>query len=211
MNIRVIILDFDGTIVESVGIKDTAFESIFSGYPEKLADIMEYHRSHNATIRYEKFKYITEVILHQPYNETIGQQLSEKFSQRVFKKIVACPFVLGAKEFLEYCYGKLPLYLISMTPEEELMRILEVRHLAIYFKKIYAYPWKKKESIQDILRQEPCSSGQAVFIGDTPEDYQAAREGLVRFVGRDSGRPFGTGDIPLFKDFTAIRKYLTSE
>ena len=128
MSEKVIALDFDGVIVESVGIKDQAFEEVFKQYPEQLAQIMEYHRSHNATIRYDKFKYITETILHQPYSETIGQKLGEEFSRYIFKKIVACPSVPGAKEFLEYFYGKRPLYLISMTPEEELMRILQARH-----------------------------------------------------------------------------------
>lgn len=208
MNIRVLALDFDGVIVESVGIKDQAFEEIFKQYPEQLAQIMEYHRSHNATIRYDKFKYITETILHQPYSETIGQKLGEKFSRYVFKKIVACPSVPGAKEFLEYFYGRLPLYLISMTPEEELTSILKARNLATYFKKVYAYPWEKKESIQDILRQEQCAPQQVVFIGDTLEDYQTANECFVHFVGRYSGRPFGQLDIPLYKDLTALKNHL---
>ncbi|MDO8571548.1 MAG: HAD hydrolase-like protein [bacterium] len=208
MNIQAIVLDFDGSIVESVGIKDKAFESLFREYPEQLSDIMEYHRSHNATIRYEKFKYITEEILHQSYSEIIDRKLSEEFSRFIFEKIVACPYVSGAKEFLEYFYGTLPLYLISMTPEEELASILQARHLSMYFKKIYAYPWKKKDGIQNILHNERCSPEQLVFIGDTLEDYQAASECGAHFIGRYSGRPFGQLDIPLFKDLTAMRNYL---
>lgn len=211
MNIRAIALDFDGVIVESVGIKDKAFESIFGEHPEQLAEIMEYHRSHNATIRYEKFKYITEVILRQPYNETIGKKLSKDFSKQVVQKIIACPEVSGTKEFLKYFYGKLPLYLISMTPEEELIRILQARCLKNYFNKIYAYPWKKKESIQDILYQEQYSPPQLLFIGDTSEDYEAASECGVDFIGRNSGRSWGPLNVPVFKDLITAKDYLVSE
>ena len=46
MELKTIILDFDGTLVESVGIKDAAFEALFSEYPEHLECIMAYHLSH---------------------------------------------------------------------------------------------------------------------------------------------------------------------
>ena len=61
---RLLILDFDGTLVESVGVKDEAFALLFKDFPEHLDDIMQYHISHNATIRFEKFEYIFNNILH---------------------------------------------------------------------------------------------------------------------------------------------------
>ncbi len=75
MNPRAIILDFDGTIVESVGIKDQAFEALFDQYPEHFDEIMQYHLAHNATIRFDKFKFIAENILHINYTD----QLSERW------------------------------------------------------------------------------------------------------------------------------------
>ena len=57
------ILDFDGVVVESVGIKDQAFRQLYQDFPQHLDRIMEYHLSHNATIRFEKFRYIAENIL----------------------------------------------------------------------------------------------------------------------------------------------------
>ena len=102
MKFKTIILDFDGTIVESVGIKDQAFRELFRGYPECLDRIMDYHLAHNATIRYDKFQYITENILGQVYTEEAKQRLSGQFSDLVFERIVNCPYVNGARDFLEY-------------------------------------------------------------------------------------------------------------
>ena len=65
---KLILLDFDGVIIESVGIKDEAFEKLYQNYPKHLTQIMEYHLSHNATIRFIKFRYIVENILNEPYS-----------------------------------------------------------------------------------------------------------------------------------------------
>ncbi len=147
MNIKTIILDFDGTIVESVGIKDRAFETLFREYPDHLDEIMKYHLSHNATVRFDKFRYIVEKILGQEYGGETERKLSEAFSKLVFERIVQCPCVAGAEEFLDYFWSRIPLYLISVSPAEELERILKARDLNKYFEKIYAIPWVKKEAM----------------------------------------------------------------
>lgn len=208
MKVKTIILDFDGTIVESVGIKDWAFEALFREYPDKLDEIMRYHLSHNATIRFEKFKYITENILRQEYNEDVEGGLSRGFSDLVVKKIIECPYVPGAMEFLEYFHEILPLYLVSVSPGDELDKILTARDLKKYFKKIYPSPWKKSDAVFDILREENLSPKQTLFIGDSLEDYQSAQAARVSFIGRDSGRSFQGARINVFNDFVDIRAFL---
>lgn len=57
--IEVIILDFDGVVVESVDIKTEAFRELFQEY-ENVDDIVQYHLQNNAISRFIKFKYIYE-------------------------------------------------------------------------------------------------------------------------------------------------------
>lgn len=206
--IKTIILDFDGTIVESVGIKDDAFKKLFSGYPDQLATIMDYHLSHNATVRFVKFRYITEKILGQKYNDETERYLSELFADLVFKKITECPYVPGAVDFLHYFHGRLPLYLASASPAEELNRILEARTLTKYFNKIYAIPWTKQDVIRDILATECLRPEEAFFIGDSFEDYETARSTGVRFVGRDSRKSFRDAPVHVCRDLFEIKKLL---
>jgi phosphoglycolate phosphatase-like HAD superfamily hydrolase len=208
MRIKTVILDFDGTIVESVGIKDWAFETLFREYPDKLDEIMKYHLSHNATIRFEKFKYITEHILRQEYNGGVEKDLSQRFSELVYRRIVDCPYVPGAVEFLDDYHKILPLYLVSISPEDELDRILTARDLKKYFKKVYWSPWRKLEAVSNILREENLLPYEALFIGDSFEDYQSAHGARVFFIGRDSGKSFHGVRIDAFKDFLAIRAFL---
>jgi len=208
MEIKAIILDFDGTIIESVGIKDLAFETMFRKYPEHFDEIMRYHLSHNAVIRFDKFRYITENILGQKYDEEIEKGLSREYSQLIFKQIVECPYVAGWEEFLDFFYGRVQLYLVTINPADEFDRTIKSRNLKKYFKNIYAVPGEKEKVINDILGKENLSSGKVVFIGDSFEDYQAAQATNVFFVGRDSGKSFYGAEIPIFKDFFEIKNFL---
>ena len=187
---KLILLDFDGVIIESVGIKDEAFEKLYQNYPKHLPQIMEYHLSHNATIRFIKFRYIAENILNEPYSAKKELELSQKFSDLVFDRIVECPFVEGAIEFLEYFFAKVPLYLISMSPEDELLNVLKLRGLKKYFKQVYSNPVTKSQVFRKILADEQLDVSEVLYIGDTPEDYQAAVKVGIHFIGRKSKKKF---------------------
>ncbi len=204
-DIGAVILDFDGVLVESVGIKDRAFKEIFSDYPERLDAIMRYHFSHNAVIRFEKFRYIFNNILGIDYTEEIEQDLSARYSQLVVDEIINCPSVPGSIEFLDYFYNRIPIYIISINPKDELDKIIKARGLNKYFKDVYTVPWKKPDAIRDILKRENIKSGEAIFIGDSPEDYQSAIQAGVSFIGRFSGKDFGTDGIPICRDFFEIK------
>jgi len=210
MRFKVILFDFDGVLVESVGIKDNAFVSLFKEYPEHLAEIMDYHLSNNATIRFEKFKYITENILGLRYDEETEKRLSKKFSSLVFKNIVNCPHVRGAKEILDFFRDRVPLYLASVSPTDELDDILEARKLKAYFKKIYAVPWIKTEAIQDIMDREGVTPQDIVFVGDSYEDLKSAQSTGIFFIGRDSGKSFHGARIPVCKDMFEVKDFLDS-
>ena len=208
MNPRAIILDFDGTIVESVGIKDQAFEALFDQYPEHFDEIMQYHLAHNATIRFDKFKFIAENILHINYTDQLSERWCKEFSARVVKGIAECPYVVGAIDFLNEFYSKIPLYLISVSPENELNYILEARDLKKYFKAAFAVSGSKRNTIVSILNGEHLEPKEALFIGDTTEDCQAALAAHVSFIGRNSGKSFGDVDVPICSDFLGIRKMI---
>ncbi len=210
MTPKIIILDFDGVIVESVGIKDQAFAMLFQTYPQHLKEIMAYHLSHNATIRFEKFRYITEEILHQKYTEARAQELQKKYSQFILERIMQCSLVKGAKDFLTYFSESMPLFLASVNPAQELEEILHKRNLQKFFKRIYAHPWLKKDAILDILNSENKPLSETVFIGDSLEDYIAARDTGVFFIGRNSGKSFAGAKIPIYPDLEQIKQYLGS-
>jgi phosphoglycolate phosphatase-like HAD superfamily hydrolase len=202
--LKTVILDFDGTLVESVGIKDRAFHALFAAdYPDRIDEIMAYHLAHNATIRFDKFRHITEVMLGERLTEARANELAERFSALVADAIANCPAVGGLDEFLDTLQPRLPLYLVSVSPEDELLAILRARGLAERMKAVYSASWTKPEAIRDILRREGVGPDAAIFVGDTPEDRRAAEETGVCFIGRDSGKPLGAG-VPVYRDLGGV-------
>lgn len=211
MAIKAIILDFDGTIVESVDIKDAAFKALFKDYPDKIDEIMDYHLAHNTIVRFDKFKHITTKILGKKYTKDLEKKLGESFAAFIFDSIVACPYVKGAAELLEYFSNKVPLFLVSATPEKELDAILKARGIKKYFKRVYAVPWIKMEALRDIVSRENIRAEEAVYIGDSYEDCEAAGEAGVRFMGRRSNKSFKGAAAEVYDDMDRIKEILSKE
>ena len=206
--LKVIALDFDGTLVESNHIKDQAFETIFSDWPDYLDDMMEWHLIYNTVDRREKFRYFVEEILKQANKKELIKKLTDKFSELTQKAIIHCPMVKGAQVFLDACIDKISLFLISATPQEELNIILKERSLNRYFQEIYGAPINKVEVLKKIMTFEKVSKDEILYIGDSPEDQKAALMLGIHFIGRKSDRQLDEfGDI--FLDFSEIKKHIT--
>ncbi len=185
--IKAIVFDFDGVILESAQIKTETFADVVKDYPKPQADaFVAYHMTHMGISRHVKFRYFIEEILKQSYSQETEQELADKFSEIAFSRIMECPFVPGAKEFLERNYKTYELYVASGTPEEELRQIVEGRKLFPYFKQIYGTPMKKEEIVEEICRTYGYQKEQMVFVGDASTDRNAARNTGLRFIGRNT-------------------------
>jgi HAD superfamily hydrolase (TIGR01549 family) len=185
--IKAIIFDFDGVILESAIIKTQAFAEVVKDYPKEQADaFVEHHMTHMGISRHVKFKYFIEEILHEPYTDDKEKRLADDFERIVFEQVMKCPFVPGAKEFLEKNYDKYDLYIASGTPEEEMNRVIEGRSLKKYFKEVYGSPAKKPDIIREILKKDGLNKSEAIFVGDAGTDMKAAEETGLVFVGRNT-------------------------
>ncbi|NQT71159.1 MAG: HAD family hydrolase [Chloroflexi bacterium] len=208
MAIKTIVLDFDGVIVESEEIKNQAFKDLFNDYPQHLDQIMNYHLTHKTTSRYEKFEYIVTHILRETYDEAKATDIDSRFSPLIRQRIIECPYVPGAEDFLSYFSSKLPLYLVSATPQGELENIIGARKIAQYFKKIYGNPWQKTDAIQKIMREEEITPEAVVYIGDTKNDLRVAEQLGVVFLGRVNQQPFDNAGIIAYDDLIEMKSYL---
>ena len=206
--IKLVILDFDGVVVESLDIKTEAFRKLFQEYPNVDA-IVQYHLENNPSSRFIKFKYIYENILEREYTEEVEGDLGRKFSEIVFQKVVECPYVTGAKEFLRIFSRILPIYLISATPQDELERIVTNRNIGHYFRQVWGIPpGNKVDYIKQALKNEDAKAEEAVSIGDMLEDFRVAQEVGALFVGRRHKESFDGLGVPEFPDMVGITEWL---
>lgn len=188
--VQLIIFDFDGVIVESNGIKDEVFRQIFNRFPGHSEDFWGYHKKYISVSRFTKFDYVLEKIGRQG-DAALKKELLDAFSTGTLEQMKSVTFVRGAKQFLENFSERIPLYLASVTPIEDLTVILDHLQIRSFFKNIYGYPpWNKPDAIRDILKIENSDPANIVLIGDSFGDQRAASETGIRFIGRNSGLGF---------------------
>ena len=203
--IRVIIFDFDGVLVESNDEKTEAFKELFSLYPEHERAMLDYHIRWFSTSRMDKFRYYVYEMMARPGDENCVADMAEKFSSLVVKRVISCPEVPGASELLKEFSYRIPLYISSATPQDELQNIVRRRGFDSYFKAVYGCPpIPKKEAIESVLLRESALPQEVMFIGDSISDYHFANETGIRFMGRDSGLSFPIVDIRLYRDLFEI-------
>ena len=150
-NIRAVIFDFDGVILESGNIKTDAFLELFEHRPDLQPAILDYHLDNLGVSRYDKFAWIYRELLDQPFTAEVREQLGRDFSELVLKKVLCCPFVPGAHEALKTLSPKVPLFVASGTPQQELDLIVEKRGLMGFFVEVWGSPHKKDDIIRAIL------------------------------------------------------------
>ena len=206
--LKIIALDFDGTLVESNLIKDRAFETIFNDWPEHTETMMRWHFAHNSIERREKFRYFVEEVLALTERNDLIEKLSTRFGELTRSAIIECPFVKGAKDFLEYIRNRSNVYLVSATPQSDLEQIIEAKGLKDYFKKVYGAPIKKNEILKKIMLTEKVSVNEILYIGDSPEDQQCAKDLGIRFIGRQSDRDLIDSTHLVFTDFSTIKTHM---
>jgi phosphoglycolate phosphatase-like HAD superfamily hydrolase len=202
--IQVLVFDFDGVIVESNAVKTEVFSDIFKGYPGFYEVMMDYHLKNISSSRVDKFRYLAGLLkLEDP--ALFMDEILKKFSHTVKKRVISAPLVDGAQSLLAKYFKEMPIYLASVTPEEELKDILVQKNIECYFKGVYGCPpWKKSDALSDIANLENVDVSSMLLIGDSSGDQRAAKIAGVNFVGRDSGLGFENPRPTVFKSMHEI-------
>ena len=195
--LQAVFLDFDGVILESIDVKTWAFKKLFEDYPNQIDAIASYHMENGGISRFVKFRYIYEKILEQHLAKERFEYLCQKYSDLVFERVLQCAFVKGAKEFLDKYHQRIPLFVVSGTPQEEMRQIIECRKLAAYFQGVFGSPNSKDYWVEKILSGYHFAAERTIFVGDAKSDYQAAKGAGCIFFARISP---GTEDVLKGKD-----------
>ena len=211
--IKTIIFDFDGVIVESIDIKTEAFREMFKEYPKEQRDaFLDYHINNGGISRQRKITYFYQNILKQPLSPQKLDELCDQFHHLVMERVIASPFVAGAKELLDKGKGRYRMYVVSGTPQEEMRVIVFRRGLKDYFVDVFGSPDTKGDVAKRILKQEQCLPRESVFIGDSINDLAAAKEAGVPFVGRahvpDEGWLKDKYIFTVVKDLTGLQNII---
>jgi HAD superfamily hydrolase (TIGR01549 family) len=182
--LRAVVFDFDGVILESVDVKTRAFVALFSQWPEHEDAIVRLHLENSEVSRFEKFVWIYRDILGLPLTDADLARLGDDFAELIRAEMQSCSFVSGARELLDELAKRYSLFIASGTPEAEMRDIVEQRGLASLFAGVYGSPAKKGAILRQISDHHGFATDELLFIGDALGDYEGAREAGVAFVAR---------------------------
>lgn len=184
--------DFDGVIKETVNLKGQAFVDLFMPGPRTLAlRIQKHHRASGGISRFEKIPL---------YASWAGIRLSpwkiktlcRQFSARIFHGVLHAPWVRGAETVLRTNPFGQKFALITATPTREMKALLRRLRIHKSFDQVIGAPTPKDQAIRFLLRKWHIPRKRCLMVGDSLEDFLAARSSGVRFLQRvaPGSKPF---------------------
>jgi phosphoglycolate phosphatase-like HAD superfamily hydrolase len=200
MPFRLIVFDFDGTLVDSRALKRAAYDRVFADQPKCLESLPAILKRLQHQSRYE---IITATVDHIP-DLTPAERAGESerrtraYSDWVEQAIVDRATDSPAGRLLPRWRANAALYICSLTPVEPLRRILERLRWLTYFDGVEGYPVDKAALLRRAIAERGVRSDEALMVGDEDGDESAAEQAGTAF--------FRIREMP---DLVRLDEYLT--
>lgn len=182
---KTILWDFDGVILDSMAVRDWGFREIFKDYNnDQVNALISYHRANGGLSRYVKIRYFYETILGSNISDQQILSYAEKFSVLMKKELVKPKNLIeDSLQFIKSNYTKYSFHIVSGSDQEELRYLCNELNLSKYFLSIHGSPTPKITLVRDLLAKYKYNESEVCLIGDSFNDYEAAKKNFVDFLG----------------------------
>lgn len=211
MKYKHLIFDFDGVLVESNEIRFDGFRLLFNNYPQDQVErLILYAKINGGLSRYEKIKYFFKQIRNEPIRDDNVQLLAKQYSELVKQKVIDAEPVKGSLEFLSNHKNNYDFAVVSGSDQEELRNVCKAREIDHFFLEILGSPTSKESNIALLLSKMGWGRKSCLFIGDSINDFDAARAHGIDFIGRNSNLiNWGLmGNLTAVDDLSELHLYL---
>lgn len=190
-----ILWDFDGVLMDSMAIRDKGFEIVLKEHSaEEVEKLMQFHRNNGGLSRYVKFRYFFEKVKFQEISEAEVKNYAQQFSEVMLKNLVDHKLLIqDALDFVRQYHKDYNMHIVSGSDENELRHICAELEIDKYFKSIHGSPTPKKQLVKDLLARYSYKETETVLIGDSINDYEAAVENGISFYGYNNLKLKETG------------------
>jgi len=170
---RHVILDFDGVILDSNGLKREAIAWAASEFlpASKCREFVDYFTRNNGMPRERKISLFFS-------DPAAVECILERYSGRLENSLRTAQFTSGFETFIKKLefYGLRP-YILSGGDTAEITTLLQKRGMLDAFSGVYGGPADKMENVRKMQLDSP-----VLFIGDSRVDFEVARRSGMDFV-----------------------------
>jgi len=180
-----ILFDFDGVILDSMKIKGDGFKELFKEYDKELVSKLEkFHYENGGISRFEKIRYFYNDILGQEVSKEKVLELSYKFSKIIEKKLYSREnLIKDTIEFIEKNYKRFNFHIVSGAEHDELNKLCNFFGISKYFISINGSPTTKELLVENVISKYSYKKEETALIGDSINDYNAATKNSIKFYG----------------------------
>ena len=183
--IAAIVFDFDGTLVDSAGLKR-------AGYSAGLAAVGLAGTS-EAWVAYDRHRFSNRrTLLVRCFTELTGSEPSTReredlcrgYTEHVTSHPEEIRLFPGLARFAHRAHG-LPLYVASNAPMSEIEMTCQRLGLRKWFAGIYGHPKTKESAIRQVAADHGAELSAILYVGDHPGDLELADSIGTRFIHLD--------------------------
>lgn len=184
-NKNVILWDFDGVILNSMDVREIGFREVLSAYPEdQVKKLLDYHNENGGLSRYVKFRYFLEEIRGEEANKDKIASLAEEYSAIMRKELPTKERLIPeVMNFIEAEHYRYEMHIVSGSDGEELRFLAKELEISGFFKTIQGSPRPKISLVEDILEECEYQRQEVCLVGDSINDYEAAKANDIDFFG----------------------------
>tara|TARA_B110001452_G_C15239573_1_gene429178 strand:- start:2733 stop:3362 length:630 start_codon:yes stop_codon:yes gene_type:complete len=183
--IKTILWDFDGVILDSMAVRDWGFKQIFKDFTEpQVSNFLGYHRVNGGLSRYVKIRYFYESILGKTITEEKISEYAEAFSVLMKQELTNTNNLIeDTVTFIKQNYSKFSFHIVSGSDQSELLFLCKELGIESYFISIHGSPTPKNQLVKTLLQEYGHDKQNTCLIGDSINDFEAAVVNEIYFYG----------------------------
>ena len=184
-NVKNIIFDFDGVILDSIPVKTEAFRKLLSDFPqEKVDKLIEFHIENGGISRYKKIEYFFTKILNKNITNEDVLKYTKIYSQITKEELAQKKYLIAdSLDFIKANHKNYNMHIASGADEHDLKYICNKLDLEKYFLSISGSPKIKSHIISNMIIDNKYSKNETILIGDSINDYYASEDNQIQFYG----------------------------
>lgn len=195
--ISTILWDFDGVLLNSNEVRDKGFLEVLKDFPEEeVNQLMRFHQANGGLSRYVKFRYFFEKIREEAITAEEIQEWANKFSKIMLHSLINNELLIEETiNFVKKNHKNHSMHIVSGSDGNELNQICKGIGINHFFKSIQGSPTPKKQLVADLIEKHQYSLNQCLLIGDSINDYEAAKNNKIYFMAFNNKQIESLSDI----------------